>query len=143
MNSQHKSHFLAPPRYKCHIIFAIPFRMTETLVLFHLILLIFDRFRRIMLIVAQSNLVSPLAMPGDSLGFPSAEIGFPMMADCLHASQIDCTCFCHQPCIPVFHLNSREIVDLCTPTKSTVCVCKNPTFFKPEIWNLCSLVSCV
>ena len=47
-----KYHFLAPLRYKYHMIFAIPFRMTETLVLFHLILLTFDRVRRIRLTVA-------------------------------------------------------------------------------------------
>lgn len=47
-----KYHFLAPLRYKHHMIFAIPFRTTKTLVLFHLIPLTFDRVRRIRLTVA-------------------------------------------------------------------------------------------
>ena len=47
-----KYHFLTPLRNKYHMIFAIPFRMTKTLVLFHLILLTFDRVRRIRLTVA-------------------------------------------------------------------------------------------
>ena len=47
-----KYHFLSPLWYKYHVIFAVPFRMAKTLVFFHLILLTFDRVRRIRLTVA-------------------------------------------------------------------------------------------
>lgn len=47
-----KYHLLPPLRDKDNVIFAIPLRMTKTLILFHLILLTLDRVRRIRLTVA-------------------------------------------------------------------------------------------
>src|ERR1035437_3545066 len=52
LSDRTKNHLLPPLRYKYHVIFAVPFRMIKTLVLFHLILLTFDRVRRIRLTAA-------------------------------------------------------------------------------------------
>jgi len=55
LSNRSKYHFLSPLRYKDNVIFAIPFRMKKTLVFFHLILLTFDRVRRIRLTVARGQ----------------------------------------------------------------------------------------
>ena len=47
-----KYHLFSPLRNKHHMIFAIPLRMTKTLVLFHLTLLTFDQVSRVRLTVA-------------------------------------------------------------------------------------------
>ena len=63
-----KYHLLSSLRNKHYMIFAIPLRMTKTLVFFHLILLTLGQVRRIRETVSHGQtLLSPPAEPGDYL----------------------------------------------------------------------------
>src|ERR1035437_3067044 len=68
LSDRSKYQLLPPLRYKYHVILAVPFRMTKTLVIFYLILLTFDRVRTIRLTVA---LGQTLGVPRQSRGITS------------------------------------------------------------------------
>ena len=55
LSDRSENHLLASLGYKYHVIFAIPLRMTKTLVLSHLILLTFSQVSRIRQTVAHGQ----------------------------------------------------------------------------------------
>jgi len=61
----------------------------------------------------------------------------------LRSPRNPCTCLGCQSRKTLFHLNSRKIGDLRTPTSSVICDWFKPAFFKPEICYRCSLASCL